>query len=80
MITLAEEYLPLSCGQWCGIGIASRLTDSCWFWKHSASFDGTIIGSLGFSIAQARVSMYSSGVIPIAAHKRSLVSRFTAAL
>ena len=38
-----------------------------------------MIGSLGFSIAHASVSMYSSGEIPIAAHNLSLVSRFTAA-
>ena len=39
-----------------------------------------MIGSLGFSIAHASVSMYSSGEIPMAAHNLSLVGRFTAAL
>ena len=79
IMTLADEYRPRSCGQWWGIGIDCKSISCCRFSKHSASSFGTILGTDGLSIAHARVSMYSSGVIPIAAHRRSLVSKFTAA-
>ena len=54
-----------------------RLTSSCMQSKTGASAGETISGDEGFFIAHARVSMYTSGCIPIASHSRSLVSMLT---